>query len=422
VLSLLVGVAAVAGCSSSSSDQDADSGKVSLTYWAWAPNMDKVAALWNAKNPNIHVTVSKQASGEILLTKVLTAAKGGQPPDLIQAEYQALPTLVSNDVVADINDRVKSVKDDFDEGIWQQVSFAGHAYAVPQDAAPMMLYYRADLFKQFGLAVPTTWDQFAAEAKALHAKDPKRYLTTFSANDPGWFAGLAQQAGASWWKTSGDTWSVAVADAATSKVADYWGGLVNSGVISGAPMYTPAWNKALDNGTLLAWPSAVWGPGVLVGSAPSTKGKWAIAPLPQWSAGEQKTGSWGGSSTAIAAKSKHQAAAAKFATWLNTAPEAVKALVTQAAVYPACTTSAATAALASPPEFFANQPDFYRQAATIGHTAAGFTWGPDVNVTYATYTDAFGKAIQAKSSFSAAVQAMQTATVADMKKNGFKVS
>ena len=47
-------------------------------------------------------------------------------------------------------------------------------------------------------------------------------------------------------------------------------------------MYTPEWNKAMSDGTLLAWPSAVWGAGVLQGVAPSTKGKWTMVPMPQW--------------------------------------------------------------------------------------------------------------------------------------------
>ena len=56
---------------------------------------------WNAANPDIHVTLSKQAGGGDIVTKMLTAAKAGNPPDLAQVEYQSLPTLVSNDVLAD---------------------------------------------------------------------------------------------------------------------------------------------------------------------------------------------------------------------------------------------------------------------------------------------------------------------------------
>src|SRR6266498_2906319 len=158
------------------------------------------------------------------------AAKGGNPPDLAQVEYQALPTLVSNDVLADISGQAGALKEKFGEGVWQQVTLGtGAVYAIPQDSGPMMLFYRADLFKKLGLQVPKTWDEFAKTARTVHGKDPKRFLTTFSVNDPGWFAGLSQQAGASWWGVSGDTWKVSLNDAATKKVADYWGGLVAEG-------------------------------------------------------------------------------------------------------------------------------------------------------------------------------------------------
>ncbi len=72
--------------------------------------MDKVVDMWNkgpGKKDQITVTVKKQASGDTLVTKILTAHKAGKAPDLVQAEYQALPTLVSNDALADISEEVE---------------------------------------------------------------------------------------------------------------------------------------------------------------------------------------------------------------------------------------------------------------------------------------------------------------------------
>jgi multiple sugar transport system substrate-binding protein len=397
--------------------------KVDLTFWSWVPGIEKVVAQWNTAHPNIHVAVSKQAQGDEEITKVLTANKAGNPPDLFQAEYQALPTLVSNGAAADIKKYAADAQSKFTAGMWSTITLGGSSvYAIPQDSGPMMLYYRADLFAQMGLTVPTTWDEFAQVAKQVRQKDPKKYLTTFSAGDPGWFAGLAQQAGAQWFGVAGDTWSVHVNDAATKKVADFWSTMVAAGDIDKQPMYTPEWNKALDDGTLLAWPSAVWGPGVLSGNAADTAGKWKIAELPQWTAGEHKTGSWGGSSTAVAAKSKHPAEATQFAIWLNTDPTSVDGLITNGGIYPAASAAQSGGALSKAPAFFSNQPDFYTLAHQYAATAPGVTWGPNVNVTYATYKDAFAKAITQKSAFSAALDQMQSSTVDDLKKNGFKVS
>src|SRR6202034_1885634 len=107
---LVAGVAA--GCSSSSSSTPASTSstssatsagqKVTLSFWTWVPNIDKVAAIWNKPPPNIQVQVQVQAGGDEELTKLLTAAKAGDPPDLAQVEYQALPTLVSSNYLANI--------------------------------------------------------------------------------------------------------------------------------------------------------------------------------------------------------------------------------------------------------------------------------------------------------------------------------
>lgn len=412
-------------CSSGGgSDAPAADGPVELTFWTWAPNVDKVVETWNAANPDIHVTVNKQDGGDPAITKLLTAVKAGSgAPDIMQTEYQKIPTLVSADALADISGEVADLADQFPEGVWNDVTLGSDAvYAVPQDSGPMQFYYRADIFEQLGLTVPTTWDEYAATAAALQAADPTKYLGTFSATDAGWFTGLSQQAGASWWGIDGDSWTVAVDDEATLKVADYWGGLVESGVIDNKPMYTPEWNAALNNGTQIGWLSAIWAPGVLEGNAPDTAGLWKMAPMPQWDAAKPATGNWGGSATAVTSQSKHPAEAAQFIEWLNASQEGVDLLVEQTGIYPA-NIPASAEALSEPPAFFANQPDFYEIAAQTAKTAGSFTYGPNVNVTYSAYNDEFGKATEAKSqaAFTAAVEAMQKVTLEDLKSSGFNV-
>ncbi|MET7982787.1 MULTISPECIES: extracellular solute-binding protein [unclassified Streptomyces] len=426
-IAVVLGATSLAACGSSDDGKsESQSGPATLTFWTWAPGMDKVVDLWNkgpGKKQQITVEVKKQASGDTLITKILTAHKAKKAPDLVQAEYQALPTLVSNDALADIAAESKDAKTKFADGVWQQTTLGTDAvYAIPQDIGPMMFYYRQDLFKKYGLTVPTTWEQFAETARALKKKAPDKALTTFSANDSGLFAGLAQQAGAKWWTSSGDKWKVGIDDTATQKVADFWGGLVKEGAIDNQPMYQPAWNKALNTGKEIAWVSAVWAPGTLTTAAPDTKGKWAMAPLPQWSSGENVTGSWGGSSTAVTTDSPHKAAAAKFAAWLNTDPQAVAAMAKESGIYPASTSAQTSDAFAQPPAFFSNQPDFYTKAAEVAKTTAPSAWGPNVNVAYTSFNDAFGAAAKNKSDFGAALKTMQDATVADLKKQGFGVA
>lgn len=422
VMSAVLVGALAAGCSSGGQEETPqETGPVELTFWTWAPNMDKIAAVWNAEHPDIKVTVSKQAGGDEAAAKFLTAAKAGNAPDLVQAEYQMLPSFVAAEAVADVKGEVAGVRDQFSDGIWNLVTLGTDGvYGLPQDSGPMMFYYRTDLFTKYGIAVPKTWDEYAAAARTVHAKDKTVYLGGFSSKDPGWFAGLSQQAGAQWWSITGEAWKVGINDDATKKVADFWGGLAKDGVVDTQAPWTPEWNAALNGGKILSWASAVWAPGVLTSNAPDGKGKWAIAPLPQWSAGENYSGFWGGSSIAIAEGSKHKKAAAQFASWLNTDAKALDLLIKEAAIYPAA--KSGQALMTTAPEYFANQADFWQQATTIAGTARGFTFGPNVNVAYSAYKDAFDKALQNKSSFTDALGAMHDATVADMKKSGFTLA
>ncbi|RBM17056.1 ABC transporter substrate-binding protein [Streptomyces sp. PT12] len=413
--------AALAGCGSS--DDGGSDGPVDLTYWAWAPGMEQVVELWNEANPDIQVTVKEQAAGDDLVTRTITAAQAGEAPDLVQAEYQALPTLVSNDVLADISGELDGAEEQFAPGLWQQVTLGTDAvYALPQDSGPMMFYYREDLFAEYGLEVPTTWEEFADTARAVRDADPQAYLTTFSANDAGLFAGLAQQAGAQWWTVEGERWRVAIDDDATRRVAEFWGGLVAEDAILNEPMYTPAWNQALNTGEQIAWVSAVWAPGTLSTAAPDTAGSWAMAPLPQWEEGGNATGSWGGSTTAVTNDSQHREAAVEFAAWLNTDPEALAALVTEGGIYPAATAAQTGDALAQPPAFFENQPDFYARAAEIAQGTAPAAWGPNVNVAYDAFNDAFAAAAESRGDFAEALATVHRATVDDMESHGFQVA
>ena len=400
-----------AGCSGAASEENAEpTGPVELTFWTWAPEIEKVVDIWNADHPDIQVKVNKQDGGEGAVTKLLTAIEAGSgAPDVMQAEYQKIPQLVSSGALADISGEIDAATPEhFADGVWSAVTLGSDAvYAIPQDSGPMQFYYRADIFEKYDLEVPTTWEQYADVAAELHSKDPKKYLGTFSSNDAGWFAGLTQQAGASWYGIEGESWSVNIDQPEVIQVAEYWGELVEDGVIDNKPMYTPEWNQGLNDGTQVGWLSAVWAPGVLEGNAPDTAGKWKMAPMPQWSEGDEATGAWGGSSTAVTSQSEHTAQAAEFVEWLNTDPVAVQALVDESNLYPADIPGSEDA-LSDPPEFFSGQEDFYEIAAATAKTTQPFTYGPNINVAYSAYNDQFAQATKERSAeaFVDAVTAM----------------
>src|SRR5260370_27606249 len=162
-LILMVPLAACGGSSSPSSTTSA--GPVTLTYWAWIPNMDKQVALFNQSHPNIHVNVVNVGAGPLEYNKLYTAIKAKNTPDVAEVEFQLLPTFETTGGLLDIAPYGSaSVKNDFPHWMWTQVTNGSAISAVPHDSGPMSLLYRADAFKKYNLPEPAPWAQYAYDA------------------------------------------------------------------------------------------------------------------------------------------------------------------------------------------------------------------------------------------------------------------
>lgn len=414
---------AACGSSKDSSNGKSD-GPVTLTYVNWDGGMQDVVDEWNRLNPKVQVKLSKPSgTGYTLYNKLITNNRAGTNPDITEVEYQALPALIANKVVVPIDDYVGDISGDFDKASLAQVQFEGKTYGVPQNICPMVFFYRKDIFDRLGLKAPATWDEYAAAAQTIHKHNPKQFIGNFTAADAGWFAGLAQQAGADWWTASGGKWTVAIDDAPTKKVADYWGDLVQKGLVSPEPNWSPQWNTDMNNGSLVGWVSAQWAPNQFPGIAKATAGKWVAAPLPAWAPGDKTVGIWGGETEAVTANSKHPAEAAKFVKWMNSSAGGAKILIDKVNAFPASKANQQSDALKTPPPFMSDQPDYYTLMAEQAANVRTFQiWGPNANVTFDSYSNAFASALQNKTSLSAALTAMQKATVDDMKQRGFDVT
>ncbi len=400
------------------------SGPVSLTYTSWIPGIEEVVAAWNAKNPNIQVKVQTGPNGNGgTYQNFFNQLKAGNAPDLGHIEYDALPSFRVQDGLVDLGgcDIVAKAKDQFVDWTWNQVSFGedGHAYGVPQDTGPMALFYRADLFEKAGIAIPTTWDEYAAAAEKVRAAGG--YITNFSQSDISQFAGLSWQAGGRWFANDGKQWSVTMDDANTKKVADYWQNLLTKKLVSTVPPWTTEWDNAYNTGAAWTWVSAVWGANSIATGAPKTAGKWKVAPMPQWSAGEKVAGNWGGSSTAVFKGSKHVYEAAQFALWLNTSEEALTLLNAKANLYPATKTGASLPALSKGLAFYGDQKIYDVFAEASAQVAPDFTWGPTMTATYANASDGFKAAVSGKGTLNDALVAAQASTIQTLKSQAIPV-
>jgi len=420
-LSLIIGAGALSACSTAGGT-DETSGPVKLTFVNWDNGMDKVVDAWNAKNPDIQVELIKPSgTGYTLYNKLITDNKAGTNPDIAEIEYPAIPLMISNQVIVPIDDYVSELGN-YGANVLDRVQFEGKTYGIPQNICPLVFFYRQDVFDSLGLSVPTTWDEFKAAAKTIHEADPTQYIMNFDANSPEWFAGLAEQAGANWWSADGDEWSVNIDDEATQKVASFWQELLDEDLVAPGPSWSPEWNTSMNTGKIVSWISGQWAPNQLPSITPDTAGKWVAAPVPAWTAGDQKIGTWGGEVEGVTANSKHPKEAAEFVNWMNNSEEGLNLLIENVQVFPASEKFQTLPALQTPPPFMSNQSDYNELMAELAGNVTGFDiWGPNANITFNSYSDAFGKAVQNKTSFLDALASVQDATVSDMEKAGYTV-
>jgi len=396
-------------------------GPITLEYWAWNSAQKPMVEAWNATHPDIQVRHTDAGGGDDSANKLVTTTRAGNAPDVALVEYPTLPSMIVAGVATEISEHVEDVEPEFREGIWSQASFDGQTYGIPQDAGPQALTYNRARFEELGVDVPTTWEDFATAAQQVREADPETYIATFAPAEFGGFAGFAQQAGAIWWEGTGATWRIDIDGDKSTAVADYWQDLIDQDLVTAEPVLTPEWNAKLNRGQILSFPAGLWGPGVIGSIAGDMAGDWAIAPLPQWTPGDDAVAFQGGSAAIVTTSSRHPAAAAQFASWLATSEDACEIQI-QEGNYPASTVGQELTLDSPPPTFMTGQVDYWELAAQIAaNTLPESTWGPNVNVASTAFEDAMSAAVTADTPLADALSVIEQAVVTDMTSVGYTV-
>jgi multiple sugar transport system substrate-binding protein len=431
VAAAVLSAVVLSGCSSTGSEGGSAAascapaeGKVDLSFTSWIPGIEEVVDVWNKENPDIQVKVQTGPNGNSgTYQNFFNQLKAGNAPDLGQIEYDALPNFRVQNGLMDLGacEDVMAAKDDFVDWTWGQVSLgeSDSVYAVPQDSGPMAMFYRADLFEQNGIAIPTTWAEYKEAAKQVRATGA--YITNFSQGDINQFAGFVWQAGGSWFDNDGSDWTVDLTDPASKKVADYWQDLIDEDLVSTVPTWTTEWDNAYNSSAAWTWNSAVWGANSIASGAPDTAGKWAVAKAPQWEAGDSAAGNWGGSSTAVFTGSKHPYEASKFALWLNTSDEALTMLNKSANIYPATKEGLNLPVLKEGVDFYGGQPIYDVFAEASSEVSEDFAWGPTMTQTYNDVSDGFKAAVSGDGTLLDALTKGQSATIDALKAQSIPV-
>ncbi|WP_396668722.1 ABC transporter substrate-binding protein [Microbacterium sp. R86528] len=398
---------------------------VTLEFTSWIPGIEETVATWNAENPDIQVEVQTGPNGNSgTYQSFFSQLEAGNAPDLGQIEYDALSSFRVQDGLENLAgcEDVVAAEAEFIPWTWGQVTLGSEdgVYGIPQDSGPMALFYRSDLFEENEIPVPTTWDEYKEAAQTI--RDLGGYITNFSTADINQFAGFVWQANGDWFSNDGDAWTVDLTADESAVVAEYWQELLDEDLVSTYPAWTEEWNNAYNSGEVWSWNSAVWGANSIASGAPDTAGNWSVAAAPQWEAGGESSGNWGGSSVAVFKGTDHLYEATKFALWLNTSDEALTALNESANIYPATTAGLDLPSLQEGVEFYGGQKIYDVFADAAAQVNPDFVWGPTMTQTYADVSDGFQQAVTGQGTLFDALESAQASTISTLEAQSIPVA
>lgn len=155
-----------------------------LVYWGLlrdAPVVAPIIADFQKQHPNITIEYVKQDS-EQYMDRLVTRSNNGNGPDIFRFHNTWVPQL--SGLLLPLPSSIVT-KEDFSKNYYPvartDLTRNGAIYGIPLQIDTLNLFINRDLFQAAGLEVPTTWIDFASDARQLTVKDEKNSIKTAGA-------------------------------------------------------------------------------------------------------------------------------------------------------------------------------------------------------------------------------------------------
>lgn len=131
---------------------------------------------FNELHDDIEVTYVSQGGYAELQQKLLASVSAGNTPAVTMVDYGFVPLYAQNGVFAPLNPFFTEEDEaDLIPGLLADLTYEGQVYALPYNRSTQGFYYNADLLAEFGFEPAQTWEEFAEQARAIHAANPEYY-------------------------------------------------------------------------------------------------------------------------------------------------------------------------------------------------------------------------------------------------------
>ncbi|MEV2247274.1 sugar ABC transporter substrate-binding protein [Streptomyces sp. NPDC049970] len=395
----------------------------SITVWAWEPTLKQVVSDFEKEYPKVKVKLVNAGTGNDQYTALQNAVQAGSGvPDVAQIEYYALGQFALGKSLEDLGRYgAAALKNDYSPGPWSSVSVGDAVYALPMDSGPMALFYNKKVLDKHSIATPTTWDEYLEAARALHAADPKAYITN-DTGDAGFTTSMIWQAGGTPFKTRETEVTVDLTgDKGVAAFTNIWQKLIDEKLLAPISPWSDEWYKGLADGTIATLPIGAWMPANFASGVESAAGDWRAAALPQWKKGAEVSSENGGSSLALMKAGKKKDLAYAFNQYANHA-EGVQARI-EAGAFPATTADLSSPSfLDTPFPYFGGQKanEIFARSAT--QVPENWSYLPFQVYANSVFNDSVGKAYVSDTKLADGLKQWQEAAVTYGNDQGFTVN
>ncbi|MDT0542814.1 MULTISPECIES: ABC transporter substrate-binding protein [Streptomyces] len=422
------------GCGGGDGDGTADKaeGPVTIEYWNWqeAKNIDPVVAKFNATHKDIKLKFVKQADNPGTQQNLRNAVAAQKHVPCLVQNFGEAPSLASEGLAQDVTEDLTPYlkKGLFAESALPSARAVDKYYAVPGGATPPFMMINRKVYDKYGVKAPKTWDDVIAAGKEF--KKHGIFVMNLAGEDPSTLIELVQQAGGSWYKIDGDKWKIDFLSPESLKAAHVIQQLVDNDLVA-HQTYTdrPALINYFDSGKMVSLPTSTWQLQNYEREYKKSLGDWEPVDRPQYAdATEFVTPMHSPTSGLIVPKGcDHAKEAVEAAVWLNTSKESTDASYqkdTGQYTWPGAVTDPSPWVDSAVPEkLFGPRKSKARDVILKSVKAGRDNWvaGPNYTGMFAELQDQWAKVTAKKTTMKAALEHMQTWTVADLKRKNINV-
>lgn len=272
-------------------------------------------------DPDFNVQIIAYGFTELPDRLSVAIRTGVNTPDIVQLEETFFGIYLGDRVpFVDLTDRIREAGLDaaIPKARLDLFTYKGRIYGVPQSLAAIVLYYRRDIFEEYGIrpADIDTWDEFVQVARRLSGNN--RYMLAL---DPSYWYVLSRQRGVDLFDSEGNP---QVTHPIMVDTLEFLMRLKREGLAElpprGSIFDPPFLSLDLAEGRFVTVLGADWyGLDMLKGLTPQMEGKWGVMPLPRWTdaaSDRRRTSTYAGQGLLIYEGSDKVEEAWRFIAWV----------------------------------------------------------------------------------------------------------